>query len=93
VASPYLFIAGEEKRLEVSRKLNLICRRKFSLSTNISEDFPEFLLKRRLLKNVKKSANIFIKNKKFIIITKKEIIDSNIDLLRKSKLRNMFPNI
>ena len=40
-----------------------------------SVDFLEFLLKRRHLKNLKKSANKFRKNKN----DKKEIIDSNID--------------
>ena len=35
-----------------------------------SVDFQEFLMKRRHLKNLKKSANKFIKNKKFNIMMK-----------------------
>ena len=48
-------------------------------------------MKRRHLKNLKKSGNKFIKNKK--IMMKKKKIDPNIDLLRKFQLRNMFLNI
>ena len=44
-------------------------------------------MNRRHLKNLKKSANNFIKNKKFQDNDEKTI-DSNIDLLRKLKLRN-----
>ena len=53
-----------------------------------SVDFLELLLKRRHLKNLKKSANKFAKKN-----DEKEISDSNIDLLRKFHLRNMFLNI
>ena len=37
-----------------------------------SVDFLKFLSKRRHLKNLKKSANKFVKNKKFNIIIKKK---------------------
>ena len=50
-------------------------------SQRFAADFEEFLLKRRHLKNFKKSANKFIENKKFNMMIKNEIIDSNIDLL------------
>ena len=49
-----------------------------------SVDFLELLLKRRYLKNLKKSANKFAKKN-----DEKEISDSNIDLLRKFQSRNM----
>jgi len=49
-------------------------------SQNFSVDFLQFLLKRRDLKNLKKSANKFVKNKNFNN-DEKEIIDPNIDLL------------
>ena len=39
-----------------------------------SEDFLEFLLKRRHLKNMPKSANKFIKNKKFNTIMQKKYL-------------------
>ena len=46
------------------------------------KDFLEFLLKRRPLNNLQKTANKFVKvDKKLNIMMKKEIIDSNIDLL------------
>ena len=57
-------------------------------SQRFSVDFLEFVLKRRHLKSLKKSANKFIKNKKFNKMMKKKIIDSNIDLLT-----NIFLNI
>ena len=60
-------------------------------SNPFSGDLLEFLMKRRHLKNLKKSANYFIKNKK-IQYNDEKTIDSNIDLLRKFKLRNMFLN-
>ena len=63
----------------------------FHCSNPFSEDLLEFLMKRRHLKNLKKSANNFIKNKKFQDNDEKTI-DSKIDLLRKFKLRNMFLN-
>ena len=62
-------------------------------SQTFSEDFLEFILKKRHLKNLKKSANKFIKYKKLNMLMKKEIVDSNIDLLGKFQLRNMFTNI
>ena len=59
-----------------------------------SVDFCEFLLKRRHLKNLKNSANKFIKNKKFNLFNdEKEIFDSKLNLLRKFQLRNMFLNV
>ena len=45
----------------------------------LSLDFLEFLLKRRHLKNLIKSANKFVE--KIQYNDEKEIIDSNIDLL------------
>ena len=47
-----------------------------------SVDFLEFLLKRRHLKNLKKSANKFVENRKYNcnVNMKKKTIDSNIDL-------------
>ena len=46
----------------------------------LSVDFLEFLLKRRYLKNLIKSANKFVEKKEIQYNDEKEIIDSNIDL-------------
>ena len=44
----------------------------FDCSQMFSLDFLEFSLKKRHLKNLKKSANKIIKNKKFNTLKKKE---------------------
>ena len=51
----------------------------YPCSQTFSVDFLQ-LLKRQHLKNLKKSPNKFLKDKKFNIFIKKEIIDSNIEL-------------
>ena len=54
-----------------------------------SVDFLEFLMKRRYLKNLKKSVNK-LKEEETKCIDEKDIIDTNIVLLRIFQLGNMF---
>ena len=55
--------------------------------------FPGILTKRRHLKNLDEICKQIHKEYEIQYNDKKEIIDSNIDLLRKFQFRNIFLNI
>ena len=59
-------------------------------SQTFSVNFLEFKGKIQNLKNVKKSANKFIQNKKFNILMKKDTIDSTNDLFQLSLCHKLW---
>ena len=84
----------ENKNLFLSSKISNLIQLLVSVISHCSQtfsvDFLEFLLKRRHLKNLKKSASKFVKNKQFNIMMKKKYL---ILKLKTFRLRNIFLNI